>query len=107
MSLIPKKEIYFKVYAIKELLHRGGFGLAGLPPPACLFGFNLFLVQDIHINELEGADFSVEHTHPRSHRRFTNDIDDVSALQEKTGGDGLETGSDLQALPRKSSIPSV
>lgn len=83
MSLIPQKEIYFKVYAIKELLHRGGFGLTGLPPPACLFEFNLFRVQDIHINELEGAHVPVEHAHPRSHRRLTNDIDDVSALQEQ------------------------
>lgn len=104
MSLIPKKEMYFKVYAVKELLHRGGLGWTDLPPPVCLFGFNLFLVQDIHINELEGADFPVEHAHPRSHRRLANDIDDVSALQEKIGGAGLETGS---ASPRKASVPSV
>lgn len=80
-SNIPENNIYFQVYAIEELLHRGGFGLTRLPPPTCLFGFNLFLVQDIHINELEGADFSVEHAHPRSHRRLTDDVDDVSALQ--------------------------
>lgn len=104
MSLIAKKEMYFKVYAIKELLHRGGFGLTGLPPPACLFGFDLFLDQHVHINELEGADFPVEHTHPRSHGRLTDDVDDVSALQEQIGGAALETGSDPQGSsprPRK------
>jgi len=60
--------------------------MPGLPPPARLFGLRLLFIQDVHINELEGADFAAEHSHPRAHRRLTDDVDDVAALQEKTGG---------------------
>lgn len=73
--------LYFEVDAIKQFLHRGGFGLPGLSPPACFLGLHLLFVQNIHINELEGSDFAVEHPHPRTHRRLTNDFDDVSALR--------------------------
>lgn len=77
---------YFKVDAIKELLYRGRFGLPGLPPPARLFGLYFLFIHDIHVNELEGADFTIEHPHPCSHRRLTNDINDVPALQHKISG---------------------
>lgn len=50
---------YFEVDAIEQLLYRRGFGLPGLPPPARLLGLHLLLVQDVHVNELEGADFAV------------------------------------------------
>ena len=75
---------YFEVDAIEELFHRGGFGLPCPPPPARLFGLHLLFVQDIHINELEGADFTVEHPHPCTHWWLTDDINDVPALKNKT-----------------------
>lgn len=81
---------YFQVDSIKELFYRGGFGLPDPPSPARLFGLHLLFIQDIDIDELEGANFAIEHPHPRSHRRLTNDINDISALQRKTSGAFLE-----------------
>lgn len=78
--------MYFEVDAFKELFHGCGFGLPDLPPPSRLFGLHLLLVQDVHINKLEGADFPVEHPHPGPHWRLANDIDDVSALQHNASG---------------------
>lgn len=69
--------------------------MPGLPPPARLFGLRLLLIQDVHINELESADFTVEHAHPRPHRRLTDDVNDVSALQHKASGAFLSVAAQL------------
>lgn len=72
--------VYLQINALQQLLHRCGFGMPGLSPPARLLGLHL-LVQNIHVDELEGADFPVEHSHPGAHRRLTDDVDHVSTLQ--------------------------
>lgn len=100
MSSDSSSVSYFEVDAIKELLDRGGLGLPGLPPPPRLLGLGLLFIQDVHINELESADFTVEHPHPRPHRRLTDDVNDVSALQHKASGAFLSVSAQLYTTVR-------
>lgn len=74
---------YFEVDAIEQLLHRGGFGLPPSPPPPCLLGLHLLFIHDVHINELEGAHFTVKHPHPGAHGWLTDDVNDVTTLTQR------------------------
>lgn len=74
-------EPHLEVYPLQQLLHWCGFGGSALPPPPDRpFRLLLFLIQHVHIDELEGAHFVVEESHPCSHRRLTDDIDHIPSL---------------------------
>lgn len=78
-------QYYFEIDALQKLLYRGRFRRVTFPPLLhTAFGFLLFLVQHVHVNELKRSHFVTEEPHPRAHGRLTDDVDQISSLEEQT-----------------------
>lgn len=76
---------YFEIDALQKLLYRGRFRRVTFPPLLhAPFGFLLFLVQHIHVDELKRSHLVIEEPHPRAHGRLTDDVDQISSLEEQT-----------------------
>lgn len=74
----------FEVDPIQEILHGLRLGWSSLPlPPGRPLGLLLFLVQHIHVDELERADFVVQQAHPGAHGWLADYINDISFLQPR------------------------
>lgn len=75
--------IYLEVDTFQQLFDRRGFGWSALPPPPDgPFRLLLFVAQHVHIDELKGAHFVVQQTHPCSHGRLADDVDHVATLEK-------------------------
>lgn len=79
---LPEEEpTDLQVNPIQQVLHRLGLRRSSFPPPpGGALGLLLFLVENVHVDEFERANFVVQQAHPGTHGWLADYINDIPFL---------------------------